>query len=229
MDHARVEEFGRDIRRMAAQALDARPDDATFIALGAAIERRVAVELESGSGRGGSESRLACRAGCSACCTVNVATLPVEGIAVAGYLRQRLTPAEIAGRAAALLAFHDQVRWCEDDERIRVGLVCPLLDARGACLVHPVRPLACRGISSLDAEECRRALAERASDDGAGVVRMNLLQKALYDEALDAVTSALSARGLDARTRDVSGMAGVFLADAGRVEDYVAGSRVPLE
>ena len=57
----------------------------------------------------------------------------------------------------------------------------------------------------------------------------NLLQKALYDEALRAVAAALSTRGLDARSRDVSGMAGVFLADASRAQAYVAGTRVPLE
>jgi hypothetical protein len=33
----------------------------------------------------------------------------------------------------------------------------------------------------------------------------------------------------DARTRDVSGMAGVFLADAGQVEVYVSGSQLPVE
>jgi Fe-S-cluster containining protein len=228
MEHARVVKCGRDVGRLAAQMLErGRRDEAAFMALSLALERRIAVELESSSGC--VEARPACGPGCAACCTVNVATLAVEGIAVAGFLRRRLAPTEVPRRAAALLAFHERVRWCEDDERIRDGLTCPFLDERRACLVHPVRPLACRAVSSLDADDCRRALAERADDEGPGVVRMNLLQKALYDEALQAVTSALSAHGLDARTRDVSGMAGAFLADGGRVDAYVGGSRVPLE
>ncbi|GEJ56544.1 YkgJ family cysteine cluster protein [Anaeromyxobacter diazotrophicus] len=231
MDEAPVLECGRELERLTAQALAGGcRDEEGFLALGAALERRIALALESSAGR--DEPRPACAPGCAACCTVNVATLPVEGLAVAGFLRRRLAPGEVARRAAALLAFHERVRWCEDAERIRGGLACPFLDAHGACAVHPVRPLACRGVSSLDAAECRRALAERAGDEedeGAGAVRMNLLQKALHDEAHRAVAAALSARGLDARSRDVSGMAGAFLADPGLVEAWAAGGRVPLE
>lgn len=228
MDETRVSDCARDAGRLAAAALALRPrDEAAFLAFSAALERRIARAL--GSDRERAAAPPACGPGCAACCTVNVATLAPEGIAIAAFLRRRLSPAEIAARAEALLAFHERVRWCEDGERIRTGLACPLLDARGACLVHPVRPLACRAISSLDPGECRRALEERVSEEGDGAVRMNLLQKALYDRALEAVATALSARGLDARTRDVSGMAGVFLADAATVEGYLAGERVPLE
>ena len=228
MDFARVADCGRDVERLAAQAIEhGHRDEAAFLALSSAVERRIALELEPDAG--GAVPPPACGPGCACCCTVNVATLAVEGIAVAAFLRRRLAPDDVAGRAAALLAFHERVRWCEDGERIRVGLSCPFLDDRRACAVHPVRPLACRAISSLNPDECRRALEERSSGEGEGYVRMNLLQKALYDEALRAVASALSAHGLDARTRDVSGMAGVFLADAAQVGAYVAGGRVPLE
>lgn len=228
MDHAHVVECGPDVGCIATRALErGYRDEGAFVTLLGAIEQRIAMELEPEPG--GARPRPACGPGCAACCTVNVATLPVEGIAVAAFLRSRLAPAEVAPRADALLAFHERVRWCDDAERIRLGLACPLLDERRVCLVHPVRPLACRAVSSLDPDDCRRALAERAGDDGAGTVRMNLLQKALYDEALQALAAALSARGLDARTRDVSGMAGVFLADATRIGAYLSGGRVPLE
>jgi Fe-S-cluster containining protein len=173
-------------------------------------------------------ARPACGPGCSACCTVNVATLPLEGIAVAGFLRRALGPGEAARRGAALLAFHAQVRWCDDADRIRGRLTCPFLDGRGACSVHPVRPLACREVTSLDAGACGRALAERAAEEGDGLVSMNLAQRALYGGAREALAAALAARGLDARVRDVSGMAGLFLADAGLVRAYAAGERVPL-
>jgi hypothetical protein len=231
MDHGRVVGCGLDVGRIASRALErGYRGEAAFVALVAMLERRIAMELEADSAAAG--PRPACRAGCAACCTVNVATLPLEGIAVAGFLRSRLAPAEVAGRADALLAFHERVRWCEDEERIRLGLTCPFLDERRACLVHPVRPLACRAVTSLDPAECRRALAERAGDegdDGDGTVRMNLLQKALYDEAIQALVAAVSERGLDARTRDVSGMAGVFLADGERAAAWMAGSPLPLE
>jgi hypothetical protein len=58
---------------------------------------------------------------------------------------------------------------------------------------------------------------------------MNLLQKRLYEEAIAALAEALRRRGLDARCRDVSGMAGVFLADQARAGAYAAGEPVPLD
>jgi len=227
MDQARVEACSRDVGRLAAEALEGRrPDEGAFLALGAALEERIARELAAGPAR--AESHPACAPGCAACCTVNVATLPSEGIAVAGWLRQRLGAEEAAGRARALLAFHQRVCWYDDADRIRARLACPFLDGRGACAVHPVRPLACREVTSLDAGECRRALAERATEEGEGLVRMDLLQRALYGEARQALAAALAARGLDARLRDVSGMAGVFLADPSLVAAYAAGQRLPL-
>ncbi|HET9597948.1 MAG TPA: YkgJ family cysteine cluster protein [Anaeromyxobacteraceae bacterium] len=228
MDLARVEACGRDVGRMVAQTLEhGRADEGAFVALSAAIERRIGVELDSAHAR--ASPAPACAPGCASCCTVNVATLPVEGAAIAAWLRRRLTAGEVSERAAALLAFHARVRWSDDAERIRERLACPFLDRRGECAVHPVRPLACRGVSSLDAGDCRRALAERAGDEGDGCVRMNVLQRALHDEALREVAAALAERGLDARSRDVSGMAGAFLADPARVRDYLAGVRLPLE
>jgi len=92
-----------------------------------------------------------------------------------------------------------------------------------------VRPLACRALTSLDAEECRRALSGVGDDEELGLVRVDLLHKALHDEALAALAEAISARGLDARCRDVSGMAAAFLADPGLAAAYLAGARVPLE
>jgi hypothetical protein len=157
---------------------------------------------------------------------VNVGTLAIEGAAIAARLR---ADAGAAARARALLAFHDRVRWLEDRERVAEGLACPFLDADGRCGIHPFRPLACRGLTSLDPAECRRALAGDAGDDEeGGLVRMDLLEKALHDEAFAALAEALSARGLDARCRDVSGMAAAFLADPGLAAAFLAGARVPL-
>jgi Fe-S-cluster containining protein len=212
---------------MAEQTLDhAMCNEDAFAGLMSAIEGRIAVEMMAARRDG--QPQPVCAPGCATCCTVNVATLPIEGAAAAAFLRRRLPRGEVRPRASALLEFHERVRWNEDGDRIRGHLACPLLDERGRCSIHPVRPLACRGLSSLDAGDCRRALSERG-EDGPGLVRMNLLQKALYEEAIAALAAALRARGLDARCRDVSGMTGVFLADPARAGAYAAGERLPLE
>ncbi|BDG05508.1 YkgJ family cysteine cluster protein [Anaeromyxobacter oryzae] len=227
MDTERVAECGRDVRRMTERILRETPRGEVALAeLMAAVERRVAIELRA---RSADEPEPACRPGCATCCTVNVATLAVEGAAIAAFLRRRLGADEARRRGTTLLEFHARVRWLDDADRIRARLACPFLDERGACAIHPVRPLACRGVSSLDAADCRRALAERADDDGPGFVRMSLLQRAVHDVALGALGEALAAYGLDARTRDVSAMAGLFLADPARASAFAGGARLPVE
>jgi Fe-S-cluster containining protein len=225
---ARIAGCTRDVARLADQTLDGgRCDEDAFARLMAAIEERVQAAIPSVRPAG--EPPPACALGCATCCSVNVATLPIEGAAAAAFLRHRIPPEEVGRRAAELLGFHDGVRWKDDGERIRARVRCPLLDARGGCSIHPVRPLACRALTSLDAVECRVALDERGEERGPGLVRMNLLQKALYDEAIGAISEVLARRGLDSRCRDVSGMIGAFLADPARAAAFAAGARIPIE
>jgi len=224
----RIAECGREVARLAEEALERGPCDEEALArLMAAVEERV--QAAASSHRPAGETPPACGPGCSACCTVNVGTLAIEGAAAAAYLRRRLPPEQIGARAAELLRFHDGIRWQDDGERIRARARCPFLDARGACAIHPARPLACRALTSVDAADCRLALEERGEGDGPGLVRMNLLQKALYDEAIGALAEVLARRGLDARRRDVSGMTGAFLVDPARAAAFAAGARVAIE
>ncbi len=171
----------------------------------------------------------ACGPGCAGCCTVNVGTLALEGAVAAAWLRERLPPRDRAAAAARLLAFHEYVRWLEDHQRVAERLACPLLDPAGRCTVHPVRPLACRSVSSLDPGDCARALVGSSEGEGEPLVRMDVAQQALYQEALAELAAALGRRGLDARTRDVSGMIGVFLADPALLGTLLQGARLPLE
>ncbi len=218
----------RDVGQLAEEAMERGPGDEQAMAhLMAAVEGRVQAALFTG--RPADEPPPACAHGCATCCTVNVGTLAIEGTAAAAYLRRTLRPEQVGERAASLLGFHDGVRWQDDGERIRARVRCPFLDAGGGCAIHPVRPLACRALTSLDADECRQALEERGGEEGPGFVRMNLLQKVLYDEALGALAGVLERRGLDARRRDVSGMTGFFLADPARAAAFAAGTPVGIE
>lgn len=213
-----------DVMRLVEDLFDAiLPSEEAFAVLMDLVERRIASALATREG-----ARTACGPGCAACCMLNVGTLPVEGAAVAAYLRRKLGPQGAQQRARALLAFHDRVRWLDDGERIRERLACPFLDEARSCSIHPVRPLACRSVSSLDPADCRRAMADR-SDDSCATIRMDLLQLDVHEAALGALSRALAARGLDARLRDVTGMAGAFLADAMLASRFGGGAPVPLD
>lgn len=213
------------VSALAASALAVARHEADLVALLERVWNAVGEEL---AGRTDGAPAPACAAGCASCCRVNVATLAVEGaVAAARVRRDRGDPAS-RQLAAELHAFHDRVRWLEDRHRFAERLVCPFLDERGRCAIHSARPLACRSVTSLDPSDCRRAVA--CLDEGdAPLVRMDLLHKALHDEALATLAEALAGRGLDARCRDVSGMTAAFLADPDLVAAFLAGARVPLE
>jgi len=221
-----VERTRREVERLADEALSA-PAPGALGRLMTAIQ--AGIERELGVARSADQPDSACGPGCAACCTVNVATLPIEGAVAAAWLAERLTPEEQGARAKALLTFHDRVRWSEDEDRIASRETCPLLERDGRCSIHPVRPLSCRSLSSLDAGDCRRALRERMERDGGGEVRMNVLQQVLYTEAVAVLQMALSRRGLDCRCRDVSGMIGIFLAEPGLARRFLAAERLPVE
>jgi hypothetical protein len=215
--------------RVSALAAEALPGARGERDLAALLERVWAAIGEELSGRPDGAPAPACGAGCASCCRVNVGTLPIEGAVAAARVRSVVGEPAARRLAAELLSFHDRVRWLEDRERLTGRIACPFLDERDRCTIHGARPLACRGITSLDPAECHRAVAAVADDDDPPVVRMDLLHKALHDEALAALREALADRGLDARHRDVSGMIAAFLADPELAAAFLAGRRVPLE
>ncbi len=225
---AAVVRLRKRVAALAANALAGARDETDLVVLLEVVW--AAIEVEQALERSSDRPRPACRPGCASCCRINVGTLAIEGAVVAARLRSLSPGAEAPGIADRLLAFHERVRWLEDRERAAEKLLCPFLDPQSRCAIHPVRPLACRGVSSLDAEDCTRALSGEALEDcEAGLVRMDLLQRALHAEAFEALAEALAARGLDARCRDVSGMTAAFLADPGLTAAFLSGTRVPLE
>lgn len=168
---------------------------------------------------------IACGPGCSACCTINVTVLLPEAIAIARYITvmgngnwQSTLQPRIAETAS-------WVRWMDDDERIRAGIPCPFLDERGWCIIHPVRPLTCRALSSTDKELCRRALASRSGDEEETII-VNIFQKFLLEETFRALSMALERASLDTSGRELCRSVTRCLQEPRLVEDFLAGARI---
>jgi hypothetical protein len=102
---------------------------------------------------------IACGKGCPACCVSKVAVVAPEVIRIADHLRRSLPPERFAALVARIRATDEKTRGLSRAERARAGVPCPLL-VDGACSVHEVRPLLCRGWSSLDAAACVRHFAD---------------------------------------------------------------------
>ena len=166
---------------------------------------------------------VACHAGCSACCSLNVAVLLPEAISIATWLRE---PA-FAQLAETVGTFARYLRWVDDEERIRLRIPCAFLDHRGWCLIHPLRPLMCRSIAATDPDQCRKSLEITWMDDEEPVM-LNLEQKFFYDEAFMHVATALDRRGLDSRSMELHTAVQAFRDRPERVADFLAGERISL-
>lgn len=105
---------------------------------------------------------VACRAGCWYCCTTPVGVTVFEAAMVKSALLS-LPEAEQQAIWLRLQAHIDAQNTAfaqADRKRISFYRRCPLLGEAGMCSIYEGRPLACRGLLSLDAERCRRAFLE---------------------------------------------------------------------
>jgi len=105
------------------------------------------------------DGAVACRAGCDHCCHQPVGLTPPEALAIAAHLRQSLTRAALAIVAARLAERVADTRGLSPAARFSPDHPCPFLNC-GRCSIYEVRPLACRGMNSLDAEECKTRLRD---------------------------------------------------------------------
>ncbi len=170
----------------------------------------------------------ACGAGCPHCCVLNVSVLLPEVMIIAGWLRGHLPEEEWAAMHERIAAHRSRVRWMDDEERIFAGVRCPFLDEAGSCIIHPVRPLACRGAASLDSNACRDAF--RPFDPYAErLVPADLLRRSAYDAAFTALADVLLSHRLDDRSIELSGGVLAFQRQPELIASYLRGERLPGE
>lgn len=172
-------------------------------------------------------SRVACGPGCGACCVLNVDVLIPEAIAITWFLQRRLSSGERYDLRTRLQDLLSRTRWLDDEERLFLRAPCAFLDERGSCLIHAVRPLLCRSITSTDPATCREEIAMVALN-GAPTVEMNLFQKQMVDTVYCELGGALEFLGLDCRPRRLSAAVLTLLAEPEIIELYVAGEKVPI-
>ena len=105
---------------------------------------------------------MACVRGCLHCCYNQISLSEPEALFLGLYVHERLGPERLARVDADADAVLARIKGLTKHQvgAIRHLVPCPLLED-GACSVHPVRPLACRGWNSVDAEACRRSVADR--------------------------------------------------------------------
>ncbi len=144
--------------RRALRPLFDQGTEGAVLAAAAASNRAAALE-RAAMAREPPSSPIACASGCPSCCVSKVAVVAPEVIRIAAHLRGTLDAEALAAVSARVRAADERTRGLTRAQRARAGVPCPLLED-GACSVHEVRPLLCRGWSSLDAAACERHFAD---------------------------------------------------------------------
>jgi Fe-S-cluster containining protein len=171
---------------------------------------------------------VACRAGCPHCCVLTVTVLLPEAVAIALHLIKTLSPEKLTVLTARLDRQRRLVRWMEDGERFRLQHWCPFLDEHDRCAIHPVRPLVCRAITSLDSRLCREAL-DPSNLEAPGAVPMDMVRKAMLEDAFCTLVRAQAACGWGTRGIELSAGVAAFLARPELVDLMLDGGQMPPE
>lgn len=170
--------------------------------------------------------KVACQAGCSHCCVLNVAVLLPEAAVIAAWLEMRTPEGDRELLLDQLRKQAVRVRWMEDSERIHRSTVCPFLDQAGRCGVYPVRPLVCRGVTSLDQAACREVLDPSVFDSNFAVP-MDTTRKLVIDTAFCALAHALDQQKIMSRSIELSAGVSIFLGRPDLVRLLLLGETLP--
>jgi Fe-S-cluster containining protein len=111
--------------------------------------------------RTSSESRPACSVGCAFCCAIPVAVSPPEALYIAAYLQETLSAEEQVEIRTRLRTRVEERQGWTVDERLARKRLCIFLRDDWQCGIYSIRPLACRGYSSLSRSACEEAFTDR--------------------------------------------------------------------
>jgi Fe-S-cluster containining protein len=163
---------------------------------------------------------IACHKGCPSCCTLRVGVLAPEVFMVAAYLRATATALQSHGiNLIQRIREADAVtRGLDEVARVALNRRCAYIE-QGVCLIHRVRPLACRGHASYDKRACVEAAAGRVNEvpfSGPHQLVRSLVQSALQ--------AALRAQGLAWGTYEMNHALVLALDDEHADSRWLAGS-----
>ena len=174
---------------------------------------------------------VACKAGCDHCCHQPVGLTPPEALAIAFHLRQTLASTELTTVAARLAQRAQETRGLSSAERFSPEQPCPFLE-RGKCSIYEVRPLACRGMNSLDAEECETRLRDpdaRAAFLARGSGGRSFMEPIRAFHAISAglQLSLSELYGLDMRPLELTAALDLLLNTGSRAREIMLAGRIP--
>ena len=167
-----------------------------------------------------------CAKGCGWCCHQHVSVHPAEATAIARWLDTRTPEPDRRRRYARIQETQTKIAGATTMERRKARVPCPFLDD-GACSIHPVRPMRCRGFFSRDVGLCRATFDDPAAGvDDPRWQQNDVLPREptrLFDAAIRALATALHEAGLSADTLELTASLALLGRDPEAVERWIAG------
>lgn len=173
-----------------------------------------------------------CKAGCDHCCYQSVGVTPAEALTIFAHVQQRHDEAELRELGRRIAEARERTRSLTPDQRFSPEHPCPFL-AGARCTIYEVRPLSCRGMNSLDAQECADNLREpeaRARFLETGVGGRSFLEpiRAFHAVSAGLQLSLAELFGLDMLPLDLTAAIDELFRDAsGIAREWLAG-KTPL-
>jgi Putative zinc- or iron-chelating domain len=164
---------------------------------------------------------IACRAGCHWCCHLKVSVTAPEVFWIAAYLRDKAPPSQLSAALARSAELAKDPRIFSSDAKAEAHIPCALLTDDGACSVHAVRPLTCRGYTSTDAEVCRRML----DDDSELVIMNDALARELAALGLG-LLAGIGAAGMASELLELTSALHIALSEPDALPRWLAGEPV---
>ncbi len=178
-----------------------------------------------------SERKIACGAGCAHCCHQSVGVTGAEALTIVGYVNSHWPTTRLAELRAKVSTMREQTRGSSYRERYSPTLPCVFLGDGGRCTIYDVRPLVCRAVNSLDADECRDNLhdaTKRAAflDNGQGASALLAPFRASHAISAGLQLAGSDVYGLDMRPLDLVAVMDVLLNQPDAARRWFAGETV---
>lgn len=112
---------------------------------------------------GQSPNRIACKTGCNYCCHYHVMVTPVEVFTIIEHI-ERLAEVEKQELENSIQKYAERVKDMTPYQHEHTNIQCSFLKEQ-QCSIYQIRPLACRGHHSTDANVCHRTFEDVNSNE----------------------------------------------------------------
>lgn len=134
---------------------------------------------------GQSPNRIDCKVGCSYCCHYRVMVTPIEIFTIFEHIG-RMAEAEKGELENSVREYVKRVKDITPYQHEHTNIPCSFLKKQ-QCSIYQIRPLACRGHHSIDANVCRRTFENVNSDESGPLDYQRKAASTAMDNALLAI------------------------------------------